>query len=80
MMNTVAEHIITISQTQQLPQPFKYPNAGLLASSQRASGMSYERPGTSTYSAVFFSRTVSVETVLNIHVVLRASYAALPQI
>jgi hypothetical protein len=54
--------------------------AGLLASSQFASGRSYDRPTRSRFVVIFFGPRANAELVPKFHVALYASHAALPMV
>jgi hypothetical protein len=55
-------------------------NAGLLTSSQFASGRSCDRPTRSRFSVVFLGPRANAELVPKFHVALHASHAALPMV
>jgi hypothetical protein len=54
--------------------------AGLLVSSQFASGRSCDRPARSRFSVVFLDPRANAELVPKFHVALHASHAALPMV
>jgi hypothetical protein len=55
-------------------------NAGLLATSQFASGRSCDRPTRSRLSVVFLGPRTNAELVSKFHIALHASHAALPMV